>query len=289
MILLSRVASPTDIHEGESYVQIGDLRIVPGVQTDGVVWNVEPLNGWDTPAEVTERLEQRNADHGGWLRRGYYQPRDIELRGGLYGHDWAALSQAWSQVVAAVPSFDPVTLTVATPGSPVLQTTVVQGGSPILERTDGWTFSFSLLAADPRRYSTIETVASTAMTATSGGLSLPLSLPLSLGATKTSGVLTVTNEGDMPTRPTLRVFGPCPPLAITHSSGRRLVVPDPVGAGQVLTIDTDARSAVVDGTATRVVTGTWFELEPGVNEIQFSSASYDPAARLSVSFRSAWR
>lgn len=288
------VAPPLDssvLYTGHAYVQIGDLTFVPGTLINGVWWDLEPIDGWSAPPDRTERTEQRNADHGAWLKQGYYAPRDLELKGTLTGQSWSTLNQAWATLKAAVPSFDPVTLVVGETGDFALQADIIQGdGPPLINKNAAeWEFSFSLIAPDPRRYSLDTTSASTGLPVTSGGLSLPITLPITIGATTTSGLLTLTNSGDMPTRPTLTITGPCPPCTITHSSNRRLTVPDAVPAGRSLVLDTDARSAVLDGTASRVVTGTWFELDPGVNSIQFASATYDASALLTVSFRSAWR
>lgn len=276
---------------GTAYVQLGDLAIIPGQIVDGVLWELEPVVGWDNPPSVTSRVQQRNADHGGWLQAGYLEPETYELRGYFLGRSWSALAQSWATLKAALPSFESVTLTVAGAGSPVLQASVVQGEAPILTQDPGkWNFSLSLLAVDPRRYDTDETTDSTGLPITTGGLSLPITLPLSIGATTTSGSITVTNEGDMPTRPVFTITGPCPAGAsITHGSARRLYVPESVAAGHSLVIDTDTRVGLLDGVALRVVTGTWFEFDPGVNTVQFSAPTYDASALLSVAFRSAWR
>lgn len=286
-------APPSDsftLYTGTAYVGIGDLTIVPGQFVDDVWWDLDAIDGWDAPASVTDRIEQRSADHGGWLRQGYYEPRTLELKGQIVSRTRSSLEQAWALLKSAVQSFDAMDLVVATAGAPVLTASVIQGGAPLLTQKKAvWEFSFSLIAADPRRYAVDTTVASTGLPVTTGGLSLPVVLPLVIGATTTSGTLSVENVGDVATRPTFTITGPCPACAITHSSGRRLNIPDAIDAGRTLTIDTDARSALLDGTASRVVTGTWFELDPGVNEIQFSSSTYDAAALLTVTFRSAWR
>jgi hypothetical protein len=38
-----------------------------------------------------------------------------------------------------------------------------------------------------------------------------------------------------------------------------------------------------------VMTGTWFDYEPGTNEVAFAAATYDPDALLVSEHRSAWR
>lgn len=278
------------LYVGAAFVDIGGLRITNGMVVDGVTWDVEPVDGWDEPPTVTDWVTQRVADHGGWGAQSYWEPRVLELKGTLTGRVWRSLAQQLAVLRSAIPSFDPVDLTVAAAGAPALTCSVRQSGQPVIDQ-DGavWTFSFSLTAVDPRKYAQDVTSLSTGLPVTTGGLTLPLVLPLSIGATTTSGRISVTNAGDMPTRPVFTITGPCPPCSITHSSGRRLIVPTAVDAGRSLTIDTDTRTALLDGTASRVVTGTWFEFDPGVNEVQFSSATYDAAALLTVNFKSAWR
>lgn len=256
----------------------------------GVEWILESLKGWSDAPPTTGASEQRVADHGGWYNSAYYTPRDIELEGSLIASDWAGASQALDRLAAATPLNTPDWLYVDE-GYRVLQAQVRQDGDPLSERRGGWArINLSLEAADPRRYSSIETNASTGLPQTSGGLSLPITLPLTIGATVSSGRLTVTNEGNFGTRPTFTVWGPCPAFSITHiGTGRRLASAEAVPDGRALVLDADRKVALLDGTALRVVTGSWFDLEPGVNEIGFSAAAYDPAARLDVTFRSAWR
>jgi hypothetical protein len=94
----------------------------------------------------------------------------------------------------------------------------------------------------------------------------------------------------MATHPTFTVVGPSPRFSITHrATGRTLSFAEPVAVGRSLTIDTDRRTALLDGTASRVVTGTWFDYEPGVNEVAFSAPTYDSSALLVSTHRSAWR
>lgn len=280
----------TDLYVGTAYIQVGSLVITPGMVVNGVTWDVAPVDGWDEPPTVTDWVTQRNADHGGRVGPSYWEPRVLEFKGTLASPSWSALAQQLSILRAAIPSFDAVNFMVATRGNPVLTASVRQSGQPVIEQGVGvWSFSFSLTAADPRKYVPSATTASTHLPVTTGGLSLPLTLPLVIGATVTSGRISATNEGDMPTRPVFTITGPCPPCSLTHSSGRRLVIPGAVAAGRTLVLDTDSRTAVLDGTAGQVVTGTWFEFAPGLNEVQFGSSSYDAAALLSVSFRSAWR
>jgi hypothetical protein len=256
----------------------------------GVEWILESLKGWSDAPPTTGATEQRVADHGGWYNTAYFTPRDIELEGSLIATDWAGASQALDRLALATPLNTPDWLYVDE-GYRVLQARVRQDGDPLSERRGGWArVNLSLEAADPRRYSSTETVASTGLPQTSGGLSLPITLPLTIGATTNSGRVTVVNEGNEATRPTLTVYGPCPAFTITHiGSGRRIAYPVAVPVGRAVVFDPETQWALLDGTSLQPFSGTFFDLTPGVNEVAFSAASYDPAAQMEVTFRSAWR
>lgn len=276
------------LHDGQ--VALGDVTL-GATDEYGVEWFLEALVGWFDSPGSTGATEQRASDHGGWLSPAFYTPRVIGIEGTLLAGSWANASLALDRLMGAVPLTVPATMYVAESDDRTLQADVRQEGDPLVTRLDGWArFSLSLLAPDPRRYSTELTTAQTGLPVTTGGLSLPLTLPLTVGATVASGVLTVTNAGNMSARPTFTVYGPSPAFSITHlGTGKTLRFADPIAAGRTLTIDTDKRRALLDGTASRVVTGTWFDYAPGVNQVAFASATYDPAALLVSQSRSAWR
>lgn len=256
----------------------------------GVEWVLTSLKGWSDAPPSTGSTEQRVADHGGWNSSAFYAPRLVEVEGFLQASDWAGASEALDRLATAIPLDTPDWLYVDE-GYRVLQVQVRQDGDPLTERLNDWArFSVSLIASDPRRYGSEEVSASTGLPQTTGGLTLPIVLPIVIGAVVASGRVSVTNAGNMATRPTFTVYGPCPAFTITHiASGKRLASAEAVPVGRALVLDADRRTALLDGTALRVVTGSWFDLEPGVNEIAFSAASYDPDALMTVTFRSAWR
>jgi hypothetical protein len=275
------------LHAGQ--LLLGEITL-GAVDDYGVEWILERLDGWDTPP-TTGAVEQRVADHGGWLSAAHYAPRVIEIRGSLIADTWDAASRALDRLASAVPLSSLSTLYVAETER-VLQAAVRQEGDPLTERSGGWAqFSLSLIAPDPRRYSPEVVTLETGLPSTSGGLSLPLTLPLTVGATVTSSVLTATNAGNMGTRPTLTVRGPTAPgTTITHrGTGQVLTIPDAVPVNRTLVLDTGRKTALLDGTATRRVRGAWFEYAKDDNEIAFASPVYDASARLVSEHRHAWR
>ena len=282
------------IHPGE--VALGDITF--GTTDEyGVEWVLSSLSGWSDSPGSTGSVEQRASNHGGWIGPAHLTPRVLEIKGTLLASDWDGASRALKRLTAAIPLSVPQDIYV-NDGYQVQQAKVRQEGDPLTERLEGWArFSLSLLAPDPRKYSADLVTLETGLPSTSGGLSLPLSLPLSISATVTSGILSATNEGNFGTRPTFVVHGPVDPFRITHrGQGRVIRFHEAIPAGRFVLIDTDKKTALLDGTAARRITGTWFEYEgispsnpSGLNEVSFSADSYDPAARLVSEHRHADR
>lgn len=283
----------------EITVILGDI-ILPGNRANatpdeyGVTWGLVDITGWFEQPESTGQAGQRAADHGAWIDTAYFASRVIEIEGKLHAPSIGEALRALRRVESVIPLSTPDTLLVTSVDG-TLHADVRQHGSLLPDKANlafgRLSFSLSLIAPDPRRYASEETTASTSLPSTSGGMALPLTLPLTIGATIAAGVLSVTNDGNMSTRPTFTVAGPVAAGAtITHrGTGKVLRIPDGVPAGRKLTIDTDRRRALLDGTAARVVTGTWFEYAPGVNEVAFSAPTYNASALLISTHRSAWR
>lgn len=257
----------------------------------GTLVYLTDVKGWYGATGTTGTVSQRASDHGGWADPAYLPPRVIELSLTLVGSAFSTVEQSCELITGALPLSTLQTLMLISPDGSARQADVRQNGD-VFTTQKGATavMSVSLIAPDPRRYSIELTTAQTGLPQTSGGLSLPISLPVSIGATMDSGVLTVVNAGNVSTRPVFQVVGPAPAGSIVHrATGRTLTWHDPIGAGRTLVINTDQRRALLDGTANRVVTGTWFDYDPGVNEVAFTAATYDAAALLVSSHRSAWR
>lgn len=268
-------------------VTLGDITFGQ-VDGFGVEWILSTFGGWTDSAPSTGGSQQRAADHGAWIDGAYYGARVLTMEGYAVAGSWDAAEAAGNRLLGAVPlsMLEPLVVGTSIPR----QVLVRQEGQPLVEVVNHWArFSLSLLAPDPRRYSVAVTTVETGLPTTTGGLSLPLSLPLSIGATVASGVLTATNSGNMATRPTLTVYGPVGPFSITHrGTGQVLRFHESIPAGRRLVLDTDRRRALLDGTAGRRVTGSWFEYAPGDNEVAFA-ADYNEDARLVSEHRSAWR
>jgi hypothetical protein len=272
-----------------------DLGVVSlGMVDDaGVAWHLQELEGWDS-AEVRAQYAAREADHGAWTSPTYLGHRPVTLAGKIEAPNLGALDAAAEQLMAAC-SLTDTTLTVyeTTPK----QATVRRSGPTLVRHLTDRLAAYSLLvtAEDPRRYSTTLQAQSTALPSTTGGLTVPLTVPLSISTTVVAGSITLVNEGTIATRPVFTLEGPVtsPTITVQYPDGtvRALLYSSSLEAGDQLVIDTDLHSAVLNGSTSRrlYLSGQWPEIQPGTAvEVGWYADSYDVNALLTGSVRSAW-
>jgi hypothetical protein len=280
-------------------VQIGGTPITLGslqlsvVDDAGVTWLPTDVRGWSSPG-VRAELAARQADHGAWASPGYLNARPISIEGLIAAPSTAARDAAIEQLYAAVSLTDTVLVVEETIPK---QVTVRRSGEVLVERVNPYsvTYSAAVTAADPRRYSTILQSQSTPLPSTTGGLTVPLTVPLSISTTVVAGSITLVNEGNIATRPVFTVEGPVtnPTITVQYPDGtvRALLYGSTLEVGDELVIDTDLHSAVLNGTTSRrlYLSGQWPEIPPGTAvEVGWYADSSDPAALLTGSVRSAW-
>jgi hypothetical protein len=266
------------------------------VDTAGVAWTLDRdgLKGWGGTA-VRTQYSDREADHGSWAGPAYLAARVLTLKGKIITGSLSALDGAVEQLTAAAAITDTV-LTVAE--TIPKQVTVRRTGEPLIDYESDRVASYSLLltAADPRRYSTTLQSQSAALPSTTGGLTLPITMPITIAATTVSGRITLTNAGTVATRPVLTVTGPTTGgftiLATTPAgTSTQQTYSDSLGAGDVLVLDSAARTATLNGVVSRrlYLSGTWPEIPP-MSQLVFtwSSPTYNASALLNGTCRSAW-
>lgn len=273
-------------------ISLGTLQLSV-VDDDGVTWLPTEVKGWSSPG-VRAELQPRQADHGSWASPGYLDARPITIAGLIAAPSTAARDNAIEQLYAAVALTD----TLLTVGESVPKQTIVRrSGEVLVELVNPYSATYSALvtAPDPRRYSTTLQSASTGLPSTTGGLALPVTLPITITATTVSGTITLSNAGSIATRPTLAVVGPLPSFVIVAARPDGTITQqtytDPLGAGDVLVIDSAARTVTLNGSVSRrrYLSGSWLEISPGSSAtLSWTSPSYDPSAMLTGSCRSAW-
>ncbi|NUS29822.1 MAG: hypothetical protein HOV92_37165 [Streptomyces sp.] len=265
------------------------------VDSAGVAWYLQTLEGWDSP-ESRGAFTERESDHGAWASPVYLGARPITLAGTIVAPSRAALELAMDQLGAAAGLTDTVlTVGEVTPK----QATVRRSGKPLMQYVTDTraTYSVMVTAADPRRYSTTLQSGTTYLPSTSGGLTLPAALPWTLSATVVAGEVDATNAGDFETRPVFTISGPVasPQVLCQMPDGsvRFLNYSQDLLTGDVLVIDTDAHTVILNGNASRrrfLTTPTGWPVFPAGSTVAclFRAGGYNSTATLTATWRSAW-
>jgi hypothetical protein len=265
------------------------------VDASGVDWRLMTLEGWDSPDSRSEFTE-RESDHGAWASPVYLSARPITLTGTILAPSQALLEAAMDQLRAAAGLTDTLlTVWETTPKQAVVR----RSGKPLMQYLTDTKASYSVLvtAADPRRYSTTQSTGTTALPSVSGGLTFPVTFPITFSATAVAGSITAVNSGNVDTRPVLTIAGPvvAPSVSALYPDGtvRQLIYSLDLASGDVLTIDSDARTVLLNGTVSRrrflSVPAGWPTIPAGAAvTYQFQSSTYNATARLTATWRSAW-
>lgn len=261
--------------------------LLGAVHSSGVNVHVD-ISGWEGAPASTGQTTQRANDHGAWLDDAWYSARFPELLVRLRGASWDHVTSVLTELLATVPVSGTVELLVY--DGNLLTAQVRQSGEVGVKRHGAAAdVSIGLVAPDPRRYSPEVVTHSTGLPATTGGLRLPFRTPVRVVADVESGLITVSNDGTIETHPTFTVLGPSPTFTIINrTTGAALRFHDDVPAGRSLVIDTRDRTALMDGTSPRYVSGTWPAYLPGVNQVAFTAGTHDPQATLVSEHRHAY-
>lgn len=281
----------------------------------GQAIKVAHVTGLGDLAEIRNGDEPRARDHGQTIGLDLFGGRDITF-------DLEAESSS-GQVETTLLTLAQVT----TPGLTTEQPLWFQlPGMPLLavmcrprKRTLPWDVGYQIgnvaqvsaqfHATDPRVY-TAGAAVTVGLPSPTAGMTFPATFPLTFGATSPNGV-TVTNGGNVESRPVLVITGPVTSPSVQNASisgSPTLTFTNPtqsgytVAAGDQLVIDLDLHSilyyvgGVSSGTtpASRgswLVSGsTWWDLPAGANLIQFlSKDSASVAGSLTVQYASAYQ
>lgn len=272
---------------------IGDLVLGPG--TDYIVHEID---GFGAPIERNGDTD-RPRDHGAFYGLDYLGSRVLTITATVRG---ATPSEVVDNVDALLAEWQPISedpeetkpLSFAFPGhdwrefrgrprrAKVTTARIIGNRAPVV---------LEYVAADPRQYGE-ESTASIGMASVSSGRAYPRTYDVTYGG-GTSGFLDVENVGNFATRPVFTLHGPAANPSIEEVvSGLRMDFAITLAADEFLVIDTDARTVMLNGTASRyntLVSGSRFiELAPGLSQIRFSADTFQGAASLDVTSSPAW-
>jgi len=274
-----------------SSCQLGSF-LIGVARDDGVEVLLEGIDGWDSPSG-TLSVTQKPRSFGGWAGRSYLTPRDITIKGSITGPSTEVVSAVIDELIAAC-TLGPTTLTVDE-ASRSRFATVRRNGKVLAPWTSDTSadFSVQLVAPDPLRYAALSPV-STGLPVTTGGLTFPVTFPITFTGSTATGVVRLVNAGNETAPLLFRIDGPVVAPSITHiTTGNQVVFSTDLtlGAGEFLTVDMANRAVLAQGQSSRsgdLVSRGWFNLLPGANDFQFQASVYSAGALLTASSFSAW-
>jgi len=150
----------------------------------------------------------------------------------------------------------------------------------------------SFVATDPRLYVSDNTVTVIAVATGEGvGLEFDATPDFSFGGTITEGTAVLVNSGLYPTPFRVEFAGPLTnPRIINADTGYELSFSGELLTGETLLVDTDTRTVLLNGTASRYswlsTQSRWFDLPPGNTTLQFIAVAGTGTA--TITYRSAY-
>lgn len=280
---------------GGRQVALGNDIVLGDTDGFGVRWSLTEFEGWDGSPSPTLELSQRLRGHGATGSESFLTPRVMSLGGLIHGRDTAQVEDAFDRLNAAV-SLAPFQMLVFESGR--LRQSMVQRQGAVIptwhsDKLAG--YSILLVAKDPRKFGDLVSVSSR-LPFSEGGLTFPVTFPITFTGTSGTGVVSINNPGNIESPVWLRVDGPVPAggWTVTHvGRGKALTFASALalGSGEFVTVDMDRREVLAQGQAPRsgyVTSRGWFSLDPGVNDIAFSAQNYSSTASLTVTTKPAW-
>ena len=146
---------------------------------------------------------------------------------------------------------------------------------------------------DPRVFSEEEHSTGIVLSSQTGGMEFPVTFPLTFGSGG-AGTGLILNAGNFGARPIVTITGGEVVGPRLEHVGRDESIRLPgftLPAGSTLSVDFDARTVLLGAVSRYSYLSTdsvWWQLDPGSNEIRFSSLSGDPAVTATVTWRDAW-
>ena len=239
-------------------------------------------------------------DHGAFMSTEYLVPRvfsaSVAVRAATAELTQAAvdaLNQAWFFDATAPAAFETTTyVVVKLPGQVArrlygrprhsgfdIQRLVNARGEAELE----------FMAGDPRWYSDTLNQGTFSVAAAVSGKGFNKSFDYGWGGAGTNGTLSVVNAGNFTTQPTVVLTGPLTNVQLLNeTTGKTLTITYTLAASDTLTIDFNAKTILLNGTASRysAKSGTWWSLVPGNNSLRMVVNSGSGSG--TISWRDAW-
>jgi hypothetical protein len=265
------------------------------VDSNGIAWQWQSIQGWDSPPSAGAGVVQRSADQGGWPTPQFYGPRIVTLTIMASAPSQELRDYARAILQQAVPVND---LAVLQYDEPVPKIAYVRrnaqaGVTEVCSTLTDVVFTIPLVCPDPRKYApTPQSLSLVVPPPVVNPLAFPLSFPVSFPGNIPPSATTVTalNVGTFETRPTITVTGPVTnPAIINATTGQQVSFTGLTLQGtDQLVLDMDNRQSYLDGNFYAAdVQSAWWVLNPGPTQVYLDGVTTG-GATLSLTFSSAW-
>jgi hypothetical protein len=272
--------------------QLGDTGQLMG---GGLTYDIESVDGLDMP-EFRVIENDRDGSDGSYVFAGFTKSRSVAISGFIRFDP----SDPFTTIDALKANWQPSTTALPLYFRPRGRPQRVVFGYPLGVRyplnadfNAGYvSFQAQMLCEDPRIYdSSALKIGPVGLPSTIGGRSYPKIYPHAYGTVSTGGTLTVTNQGNTYSFPTILIDGPAttPILQnVTLSTTMRFNIV--LGSTDQLVIDTALRTVKFNG-ADRIdiLQGVDFiKLAAGANDFVFTAQNFTSGGQVTVLFRNAY-
>jgi hypothetical protein len=287
---------PGETIDGTSpLIDLGDTVPLNRIDENGVWWVCTEVTGWGGPASTSQATERYGAD-GAWQTQGFRSSREIGVSGIVIAPSQAAAVLAADKLKLAV-KIDDFQFTVDEHGLQRYVRARRSGEIDIDQLSTRFTFSFSVTAGDPLKYSVDEKDVSSRLLLITGGLVVPaagLTVPaagLHIPATVIQDDALAINGGNVVAYPRIRIDGTVAnPIITNDSTGEQMLISMTVGAGDYLEIDTFRKSVKLNGVTDRIayVKGDWLTMKVGDNLFRYQGNTYHSDSEMTIYWRDRW-
>lgn len=149
-------------------------------------------------------------------------------------------------------------------------------------------------ATDPRIYDANPSITAIGPGTAGTGFTFPFTFPFTFGAGATGNTFNAQNSGGYPTLPVATISGGAitNPAIQNLTAGLTMLVNISLGTTDTLVIDFNARTIVLNGSASRRSlmdpSSRWWALAPGPNTIKFTGTPGAGTPLMTLSWRNAW-
>ncbi|GLY43540.1 hypothetical protein Amsp01_095630 [Amycolatopsis sp. NBRC 101858] len=262
------------------------------IDTDGVEWWVTKEDGWSGGPGVRLELSDRPQRDGSFDAPSFRSARVITLEGTAIAPDEWVRERAKDRLAAVLADGSALTPLVVAERT-VRRTAQVRLSSAIkiVDTTPvSFDWSIQVTAPDPLRYGDPHD-ATCGLPRPARGMAFPVRFPLVFGQGE-GGVLALVNSGTATVRPVWTITGPCDqPVIRNDSTGERMAFSLSLAEGDVLTVDSAARTVFLGEASRRAALlprSKWFGLPPGSTTIGFEALDNTATGKLTAHWRDAW-